>query len=191
MTSNDTPVARYGSGWVNVVAIPTSAFRSICQKITEQTQYAISDENFTSTSDNEYVTTVASINENKKPEISMIQPHPENEGEFVKFSLGSAVVGDAYVNLDIDDVAVGFIAFTVGLNKELPIGTDTVPVDAESKVKFNKLGPVRILAAAPADQLGYFDLSNKFDYYKQILTDIRQGKVLRHVHHNGITLNLR
>ena len=64
--ANGTHVTRYGTGWINV-AIPLPAFVSICNKIKSATRYGIDDSNFTKTRDGLYVTTVASINENKKP----------------------------------------------------------------------------------------------------------------------------
>ena len=167
VSSNGTPVSRYGTGWMNV-AIPVDAFKSICETITDKTGYIIDDTNFSYTSDELYVTTVASINENKNPEISMIQQGTgsgdgtDTDESFIKYDLGS--VGESYARGDIDDVGVGFIAFSLGLNCEMPIGTESVSADARAKLKF-KLGPTRILAAATPYQLTYFELSNRFDYY--------------------------
>lgn len=160
MTSNGTPVARYGSGWINV-AIPTKAYVAICADITNVSGYTIDDSNFTKTDDEEYVTTVASISENKMPEMAMISAE-EGTNEFKKYNLGN--VGEAYTRQDIDDVGLGFISFHVGLNCELPIGNDSVPSDVPVRLKL-KLGPSRILMAAAGHQCAYFNLSNKFDYY--------------------------
>ena len=148
-TMNGTPVARYAQGWINV-AIPLAAFVSICRHITAATDYAIDDRNFTKTADEQYVTTVASISENKNPEMCMIRQVEGTDDEFVQYSLGS--VGEAYANDDINDVAVGFIAFSVGLNCEVALGIDSVPHDVQPKLKL-RLGPSRILAAAPTRQL--------------------------------------
>ena len=82
--------------------------------------------------------------------------------EFVKYSLGN--VGEAYANNNINNVAIRFIAFSVWLNCEVALSIDTVPNDVQPKLKL-RLGPSRILAAAPTRQLKYFDLTNKFEYY--------------------------
>lgn len=161
VNSNGTPVSRYGTGWVNV-GVPIDAFKSICNRITEKTGYAIDDSNFNKTTDDKYVTTVASINERKRPEMVMIQSDPLNPGTYIKYRLGD--VGDAYANEDVNDVAIGFITFSLGLNCELPLGEESVPSDALVRLKF-KLGPSRLLAAAPANQLDYFNVNSRFDYY--------------------------
>lgn len=161
LTSNSTPVSRYGTGWINM-GIPIKAFLSICAEITSVTGYNIDDSNFVKTDDQQYVTTVASTNENKKPEMMMIHQREEGTAEFTNYRLGS--VGDAYTNQDINDVALGFITFSLGLNCKLPLGQETVPQETSVKLKF-KLGPSHILAAATATQLNYFNVSNKFDYY--------------------------
>ena len=130
VSSNGTPVSRYGTGWINV-GIPTAAFKSICEAITEATGYEIDDSNFSLTADDLYVTTVASINEIKNPEMSMIQEGTSDDEAFIKYDLGS--VGEAYTREDLNDVGVGFIAFSLGLNCELPVGTDVVPDDIRTK----------------------------------------------------------
>ena len=82
---------------------------------------------------------------NKNPEICMICQVDGADDEFVKYSLGN--VGEAYANDDLNDVAIRFIAFSVGLNCEVALSTDTLPNYVHPKLKL-RLGPSCILAAA-------------------------------------------
>ena len=86
---------------------------------------------------------------------------------FVKYDLGN--VGDAYGNQDIDDIALGFVAFSVGLNCELAMGEDNVPSGTIVKPKL-KLRPSRILAAAATHQLNYFNLNTRCIYLVLFIT---------------------